>query len=56
MALCPECGSAIDIEDCLEEGQTRDRPYCGTELQAVDTDPVELVAVIGEEKEQEEAW
>jgi alpha-aminoadipate carrier protein LysW len=56
MAVCPECRTAIDIEDDVEEGQTIDCPECGTELQVVNTDPVELEAASDEEEEEEEAW
>jgi alpha-aminoadipate carrier protein LysW len=55
MANCPECRTAIDIDDEVEEGQTIDCPECGVELQVVNTDPVELEAVSSEE-EEEEAW
>jgi len=55
MAMCPECRAAIDIEDEVEEGQMVDCPECGVELQVVNTDPVELEALLNEE-EEEEAW
>ena len=55
MANCPECRTAIDLDDEVEEGQTVDCPECGIELQVVNTDPVELEAVSSEE-EEEEAW
>jgi alpha-aminoadipate carrier protein LysW len=56
MAYCPECRTALDIEDDVEEGQTVDCPECGVELQVVNTDPVELEALSSEEEEEEEAW
>ena len=55
MAFCPECRTAIDIEDDVEEGQTMDCPECGAELQIVNTNPVEL-EVVSSEDEEEEAW
>lgn len=55
MALCPQCEANIDIGDDLEEGQTLDCPECGAELEVVNTNPVELDAVLDEE-EEEEAW
>ncbi len=55
MANCPECRTAIDVDDEVEEGQTIDCPECGAELQVVNTDPVELEALSSEE-EEEEAW
>ena len=59
MARCPECDTAIDVEDEIEEGQTLDCPECGAELEVVNTNPVELDAVHDEEEEErqeEEAW
>jgi alpha-aminoadipate carrier protein LysW len=53
--VCPECRTAIDVEDDVEEGQTLDCPECGAELQVVNTDPVEL-EVSSSEEEEEEAW
>jgi alpha-aminoadipate/glutamate carrier protein LysW len=55
MALCPECHTAIDIEEDVEEGQTMDCPECGTELQVLSTNPLEL-EVVANEEEGEEAW
>jgi alpha-aminoadipate/glutamate carrier protein LysW len=55
MANCPECRTALDLDDEVEEGQTIDCPECGVELQVVNTDPVELEALSSEE-EEEEAW
>ncbi len=57
MAVCPECETVIDVEkDDIEEGQTVDCPECGAELEVVNTNPVELDAVVDEEEEEEEAW
>jgi alpha-aminoadipate/glutamate carrier protein LysW len=55
MALCPQCEANIDIGDDPEEGQTLDCPECGAELEVVNTNPVELDAVLDEEEEEEEA-
>ena len=54
MAFCPECRTAIDIEDDVEEGQMMDCPECGAELQVVNTNPVELESISSEEEEEEE--
>jgi len=57
MAFCPECRTAIDVEDDVEEGQTMDCPECGAELQVVNTNPVELELISSEEdEEEEEGW
>ena len=56
MPTCPECDAMIDIDnDELEEGQTIECPECGSELEVVGTDPVELNLLSrGEEDEEEE--
>ncbi len=56
MAFCPECRTAIDADEEMEEGQTVDCPECGVELQVVNTDPVELDVLSDKEEEEEEAW
>ena len=57
MPCCPECSTAIDIGDDVEEGQTLDCPECGAELEVVNTNPVEVEVVSEEEEEEEEeAW
>ncbi|TAM81361.1 MAG: hypothetical protein EPN47_11390 [Acidobacteria bacterium] len=55
MPTCPECDAMIDIDDNeLEEGQTIECPECGSELEVVGTDPVELdILSQGEEDEDE---
>ncbi|PYV28469.1 MAG: lysine biosynthesis protein LysW [Acidobacteria bacterium] len=55
MANCPACETVIDLEDDeFEEGQTLDCPECGAELEVVNTNPVELDVLQGEEEEEEE--
>ena len=57
MAHCPECDAVIDVEDDVEEGALMDCPDCGAELEVVNTNPVELDVISGEEaEEEEEAW
>jgi alpha-aminoadipate carrier protein LysW len=54
MPTCPECDAMIDIdEDLLEEGQTIECPECGTELEVVSTEPVELDILSRDEDEEE---
>jgi alpha-aminoadipate carrier protein LysW len=54
MPTCPECDAMIDIdEDLLEEGQTIECPECGTELEVVSTEPVEL-DILGRDEDEEE--
>ena len=55
MAHCPECETEIDIEeDEIKEGQTVDCPECGTALEVVSTNPLELDKIASEEEEDEE--
>ena len=56
MPLCPECESALDIEeDEVDEGDVIVCDECGSEYEVVTTDPLELVKVDeGYEEEDEE--
>ena len=56
MPLCPECESALDIEeDEVDEGDVIVCEECGSEYEVVTTDPLELVKVDeGYEDEDEE--
>ncbi len=56
MPTCPECDAMIDIDDDeLEEGQTIECPECGSELEVVGTDPLELdILGRGEDEEEED--
>jgi alpha-aminoadipate carrier protein LysW len=55
MPTCPECDAMIDIDgDELEEGQSIECPECGSELEVVSTDPVELDSLSTGEDEEEE--
>ena len=57
MAVCPECETVIDVDqDDIEEGQKLDCPECGAELEVVNTNPLELDLVVGEEEEEEETF
>lgn len=57
MAACPECETAIDVDqDDIEEGEKLDCPECGAELEIVNTNPLELGLVVGEEEEEEETF
>ena len=39
---CPECETLVTVEEDVEEGQTVECPECGTELEVVNTNPLEL--------------
>jgi alpha-aminoadipate carrier protein LysW len=53
MPSCPECENELDIElDEVEEGDVVACDECGTELEVVGTEPLELARV---EEELDEA-
>lgn len=56
MAVCPGCEAKIDVDEEIEEGVTLECPDCGLELEVVNTNPVELNAVVDEEEEEEETF
>jgi alpha-aminoadipate carrier protein LysW len=44
--LCPECDSPITVDtDEVEEGETIQCEECGTELEVVSADPLEVAPV-----------
>jgi alpha-aminoadipate carrier protein LysW len=44
--VCPECDNPLDIDvDDVEEGEIVTCDECGTELEIVSSDPLELAAV-----------
>ena len=52
--LCPECDSALDMdEEDVEEGDSITCDECGTEYEVVATDPLELASVDEEIDEDE---
>lgn len=53
--VCPECDNPIVIDaDEVEEGETVTCDECGTELEVVSSDPLELAAVDEEGYDDEE--
>ncbi len=55
MVLCPQCESDLDIEeDEVDEGEIVSFPECGTEIEVVTTNPLELNPVEEEEEDEEE--
>jgi alpha-aminoadipate carrier protein LysW len=54
--VCPECDNPITVDaDEVEEGETVQCEECGTELEVVSTDPLELAPmdVIGYDDEED---
>jgi alpha-aminoadipate/glutamate carrier protein LysW len=44
--VCPECDNPLDIDvDNIEEGETIECEECGTEIEIISTDPLELAPV-----------
>jgi alpha-aminoadipate carrier protein LysW len=43
--VCPECDNPLDIEDEVDAGETVQCDECGTELEVVSVDPLELAPV-----------
>ncbi len=53
--ICPECDNPIEVdEDNVEEGETVTCDECGTELEVVSVDPLELAPVDAEGYDDEE--
>ncbi len=52
---CPECDNLLDIdEDEVEEGDTITCDECGTELEVVSTDPLQIAPVDAEGYDDED--
>jgi alpha-aminoadipate/glutamate carrier protein LysW len=43
--VCPECDNPIDIDDEVDAGETVQCEECGTELEVVSVDPIQLAPV-----------
>ncbi|HTX42712.1 MAG TPA: hypothetical protein VMD25_12830 [Acidobacteriaceae bacterium] len=55
MPICPECESALDIdEEEVEEGDVVICDECGTEYEVVAVDPLELTKVEEDYEDEEE--
>ncbi|MBN1178152.1 MAG: lysine biosynthesis protein LysW [Anaerolineae bacterium] len=55
-AICPSCGEDIKLRDNLKIAQTVVCPYCETDLEVIDLDPVELDWAYYDDEEWEEDW
>jgi alpha-aminoadipate/glutamate carrier protein LysW len=54
-ATCPECDNPLDIDvDDVEEGETVTCDECGTELEVVSTEPLQLSVVDAEGYDDED--
>lgn len=53
--VCPECDNPLDIDtDEVEQGDTIQCPECGTDLEIVSADPLEIAAVDADGYDDEE--
>jgi alpha-aminoadipate carrier protein LysW len=53
--VCPECDNPLDIDvDDIEEGEIVTCDECGTDLEIVSSDPLELAAVDSEGYDDED--
>ena len=53
--LCPECDNPLDIDtDDIEEGETVTCDECGTELEIISTEPLQIVPVDAEGYDDED--
>ena len=53
--VCPECDNPLDVDvDDVEEGEIIQCDECGTDLEVVSSDPLELAAVDEEGYDDEE--
>jgi alpha-aminoadipate/glutamate carrier protein LysW len=46
-AVCPECDEEVYVDADSEQGDTVTCDECGTELEVVGLDPIELDAYVG---------
>ena len=55
--ICPECDNPHDVDvDDVEEGEVIQCDECGTDLEVVSSDPLELAAVDEEGYDDEEGY
>ena len=52
--MCPECEADVYVETDADKGDTLACDECGTELEIVGLDPIELDIVEDDDEEQEE--
>ncbi len=53
--VCPECDNPLDIDvDDVEEGETVQCDECGSDLEVVSSDPLELAAIDAEGYDDED--
>jgi len=54
MPVCPQCDSMLDFEeDEVDEGDVVSCDECGSELEVVGTDPLELTKIDDDDDDEE---
>ena len=55
MVTCPECNSAIDVEEeDIDEGETISCGECGSDLKVVGVKPLELESEADDEEDEDD--
>jgi alpha-aminoadipate carrier protein LysW len=56
--ICPECEGEVHVSSDVEVGEFVTCPECDTELEVIETDPVEfdIAGDFEEEEEEDEEW
>jgi alpha-aminoadipate carrier protein LysW len=55
MATCPECEFEIDVDEYdVDKGDTLECDNCGTTLEVVGLNPIDLDAVVEDDEEEDE--
>jgi len=52
--ICPECEAEVQVDEDTDKGDTVECPDCGTLLEVVGLDPIELDVTMEEEDELED--
>ena len=48
---CPECDGEVQVDEDVDKGDVVECPDCGTSLEVVGLDPIELDVAVEEEEE-----
>jgi alpha-aminoadipate carrier protein LysW len=52
--ICPECEAEVQVDEDTDKGDVVQCPDCGSSLEVVGLDPIELDVTM--EEEEEEDW
>ncbi|HWP42546.1 MAG TPA: lysine biosynthesis protein LysW [Blastocatellia bacterium] len=51
--ICPECEAEVQVDEDADKGDIVECPDCGSSLEVVGLDPIELDVTMGEEEEED---